>query len=152
MIERKKKICVDCGEPEYIWANKKCKPCHYKSKPPKEAKRVSLKKSFPKPTGELALFKAIWENRPHFCAICNEPLGEFNVSYFSHLLPKSAFPKFRLYDKNLMLKCEYHHHIWGTKAKSDLINYHLDFKKAIDLAEEIMIEYYNPNLKENQLI
>ena len=151
-MERKKKICKECGEPRFIWARGKCQECDYKTKPPKKLAKTKIKQKFSKPTGELALFQAIWDNRPNFCAVCNEPLGEFNISYFSHILPKGAFPKFRLYDKNIMLKCEYHHHIWGTKAKSDLLNYHSNFQMAIDLAEELLIEYYNPNLRENQPI
>lgn len=27
MIERKKKICIQCGDPRYIWSHGRCKQC-----------------------------------------------------------------------------------------------------------------------------
>lgn len=76
------------------------------------------------------------------CAVCGEPLKEFSVSYFSHILPKGAFPKFRLYAKNIVLKCNEDHHKYGTMAKSDLLLESDKWIPIFDLHEELIKEYY----------
>ncbi len=141
MITPKKKICKGCGDEDFIWARGMCKKCASKNPKPKKTNiRETPKKEKVKPTGELALFQAIWNTRPHFCTLCNEPLGEFSVWYFSHILPKSTFKRFRLYEKNIVLKCAAHHHDYETKAYSDLIK-DSRWLPIFNLKEELREEY-----------
>jgi len=93
-----------------------------------------------KPSGELALFQSIWNSRPHKCSVTSNPLGEFNIWYFSHILPKSMYPKFRLYDKNIVLKSAAMHHKWETTAHSDLAK-DPRWIPILKLREELLDEY-----------
>jgi hypothetical protein len=139
-MERKKKICKGCGNPEYIWARGKCKACDYKDKPAKPLNRTKVKPKISKPTGELVLFQSIFNSRRRACVVCNEPITTFDVWNFSHVLPKSTHPEFRLYDKNIMLKCRQHHHDWETKAHSDLEKD--DRWTKVLIKEEVLREEY----------
>ncbi len=140
-MERKQKICKECGKEEYIWARGKCKQCDYKTKPPKPLAKTKIKQKFSKPTGELVLFQSIFNSRRRACYVCNTPLNTFDVWNFSHILPKSTHPEFRLYDKNIVLKCREHHHDWETKAKSDLAK---DIRwERVLIKEEVLREEYS---------
>lgn len=138
MIVRKKKICKGCGEEEYLWAHGKCKRCA--SKEPKKAK--AKKPVIPQATGELALFQAIWNNRPHICSVCKTNLKDFSVWFFSHILSKGAFPKFRLYDKNIVLKCANCHHLWETQPNEKLLHDNPSWEPIIELHDNLVTEYY----------
>ncbi len=127
MIKRKKKICKGCGEEEYLWARGKCQKCAYDEKPPK---KISKKKE---PTGELELFKEIWEERHHICEECSVMLPEFNVAYFAHILGKGASPRNRLNKNNIVLLCLEHHTQldFGDKKKMKI------FKKLLERIMEL---------------
>ena len=138
----KKKICKECQTEQYLWARGMCKICA--SKKPKEKsglKEVPKKESY-KPTGELALFQSIWATRPHVCAVCKCKLEEFNAWFFSHILAKSSFPRFRLYEKNIVLKCVNHHINWETKPNSELVKKDPRWEPIIKLHDELIQEYY----------
>jgi hypothetical protein len=70
------------------------------------------------PTGEYALFQAIWAVRPHKSVVSGLPL-HFNVSIFAHVLSKKQFPNYRLTDKNIQLLTPLEHHLWdqGTEEQ-----------------------------------
>ena len=74
-----------------------------------------------KKTGELELFKKIWEERPHVSEVSGKPLGNFKPMYFSHVLTKGAYPGFRLNKDNIVLKTEHEHQLWefGTREQRD---------------------------------
>lgn len=104
------------------------KPEPSAKKTPKPLKRTALKKKSyilkrspikqkRKPTGELEVFKSIWAERPHFSQVSGKFLGDdLNVSFFSHILPKSHYKRFRLNKQNIVLKTEDEHFLWETQA------------------------------------
>lgn len=71
---------------------------------------------------ELDMFIEIWKERPHYSEVSGEPLGSFNVAYFSHLLSKGAFPEHRLNKDNIMLKTIEEHMLWETGDREKLRN------------------------------
>jgi 5-methylcytosine-specific restriction endonuclease McrA len=112
MIQRKKKICIDCQTPQFIFSKGRCQLCariHYKP--------ISKVR---KPTGERALFIEIWGERPHICEHCGEPLGEEpNVAYFSHIVPKKKAPELRLVKTNIWLLCFLCHFTYDHKTTEE---------------------------------
>lgn len=87
-------------------------------KPRKPLKRTALKKR--KPTGELAVFREVWNERPHICVWCNDPLGDvLQPIFFDHIIPKSKAPSLRLDKSNIRLLCMGCHHTrhFGTKEQ-----------------------------------
>lgn len=121
--------------------NPQPKPTPSGKKPKKPLKRSPIKKKRKK-TGELDLFKEIWSERPHFCECCRKPLGnELHVAFFSHLLAKSTYPKYRLDKRNIMLKCFACHHEWEFGDRNQP-----KFKKASEEAFKLKQEYYSKKL------
>ena len=137
-----------CGEIGIIMTNsrKLCQECESKRKPKKAVKQVSDRKKERIDSGqsEMPLFESIWRTRPHVCIVCKEPLGnDLKPEFFSHILPKSAFPAFRLFDLNIMLKCRQCHHEYGTIAQSTLLNQNYEkWYKIFELKEELIEKYY----------
>lgn len=141
----KKKICISCNTEQYIFSRKMCKVCASKNPKPKSKLKEPVKKVAFKPTGELILFQSIWATRKHECAVCGEHLKEFSVWFFSHVLAKSSYPRFRLYDKNILLKCKQHHIDYTEKSINDLIKSEEYGDKWIvinGLHDELIKEYY----------
>ena len=103
MITPKKKICKGCQQSRYLWSHGYCFPC-WKYKSPVSLKRSPLKKKH-KVTGELALFRSIWDERPHVCEKCGERLYEFSHNNFHHILGKGKYPELRLVKSNVLLIC-----------------------------------------------
>lgn len=54
---------------------------------------------------EKDLFMTVWNNRLHNCAICSASIREPQSRCFAHILPKGTYPKYRLYDNNILLVC-----------------------------------------------
>ena len=80
--------------------------------------KTQLKYKPKKPTGELELFKKIWNERPHICQCTGRLIRRFNVSCFSHILPKGLYGKYRLLEENIWLVSEDVHHLWETTDRS----------------------------------
>jgi hypothetical protein len=138
-MKPEKKVCNQCGKEKWISNSKgTCSDCVYlkshgetrissvlrKNKekmgkmPVKKKKPV---KTFKKPTGELAMFKEIWEEREHICNKCRTDLGdEPNIGYFSHIKSKGAHPNLRLIKTNVELLCLDCHHIWDHGDRNKL--------------------------------
>ncbi len=60
-----------------------------------------------KSTGELKLFKEIWEEREHKSELSGDPLLPFGhylwICQFLHICPKSTYPHYRLRKENIIL-------------------------------------------------
>lgn len=100
------------------------------------AKKIKVRKA----TGELALFKSIWDaTEGHKCWVCNEDIPSMHPIHFSHILTKGAYPGFRLNPANIKLKCYKHHHAWDCGDISGP-----EWDKVKKLKEELKWRYYNP--------
>lgn len=84
------------------------------------------------------MFVAIWNSRPHVCEVSGERIKDFNVSCFMHILSKKAYPKFRLYDKNILLVTPEVHHRYDCGARSAP-----EFEKVRELHDNLINQYYN---------
>lgn len=108
--------------------------------PPKKGKkplkRTPLKK-VKKKTGELALFKTLLEVRGAKSQISGESLVGFDIRWFSHVLSKGAYPSFRLFDRNIILKTPREHELWETQRHKlkDLPEWKWVFKLEQELKE-----------------
>jgi 5-methylcytosine-specific restriction endonuclease McrA len=126
----KYQICNGCGKHRYITNRTKClcDDCNYKrlhngkSRFEVRAERSKAKKPKLRPaTGELALFKEIWVERPHICTHCGKRLLEpLKPIYFSHIKSKGAYPELRLVKSNIELTCEDCHTKYEFGARSSV--------------------------------
>lgn len=89
------------------------------------------------------LFLKIWkERRPHVCDLCDGFLGHEPLAYyFSHILSKGAYPRFKLLEKNIMYNCLDCHTKWDQGDPKGLKN----FTKISELKQELKQEYYAVN-------
>lgn len=67
--------------------------------------KIVSKKKFKEPTGELKLFKMIWESRPHRCEVCGKEIKNFSHNIFSHILSKGSYGELRLDENNIWIMC-----------------------------------------------
>lgn len=82
-------------------------------------KRTPIKRKY-KASGEMEVFKMIWNERERVCFCCNKKLlGELHPSYFSHVLAKGTYGKFRLLKDNIVLCCVNCHNEWEFTDRSD---------------------------------
>lgn len=86
---------------------------------------------------ELLLFQKIFNERPHFCEVTGKRIFEFNVCCFSHVLAKGAYPKFRLYEKNIVFCLPDKHFEWEFKTRKTL---ELSWIETLESA--LKTEYY----------
>jgi hypothetical protein len=110
-IKLKKKPCAyHKGQLCYLFSHKMCKEGYMKTfaKPLKRSttqlKRSPIKKNH-KPTGELIMFREIWNERPHVCEKCGYPIQEFSHNNFHHLKGKGKYPELRLVKSNVVINC-----------------------------------------------
>jgi hypothetical protein len=106
----------------------------------KSSKRITPKSEKQKKVTEqdIAFFKEIWGERPHVCQVTGVELGdEFNVCFFSHILTKGSYPKFRYNKKNLILMSFQAHQDWEFTDRK-----HPKWQPWKDLSDELIIEYY----------
>jgi hypothetical protein len=84
------------------------KASSFSSKP-----RKALKPRSPRNKGgQVALFRRIWDSRPHQCEVCGAHIEEAMASNFSHLLPKGTCPDYKLDERNVVIKCPNCHNMW----------------------------------------
>jgi len=122
-------------EKERIIVNRTRKLCQYCN-----AKRLAKGKPEKQPTGELALFQEIWNEREHKSQIDGTPLKDFKVVYFSHILSKGAYGGFRLLKQNIVLKTLQQHHDWefNTHKLKDLP----EWQWVFELRDSLKQKYY----------
>lgn len=109
--------------------------------------KVKKSKIIPKrrtPTGELEVFKEIWDERPHICEVSGELLKEFDIHMFSHILSKGAYGKYRLNKDNIKLVSPEIHNEYefGDRlgSKWDWVK-----EKYVKLQREYYREFYGRN-------
>lgn len=135
------KICLKPGCNNPIFSHKYCKYHQYLRKDDKYKPYKYIKK----PTGELELFKDIWNTRPHISFLTSSPLGFFNVSYFAHILPKGKYPKAKLDPENIVLLKTQEHFLldFGTKEQRKIYEemHRCDFQIIYELKNKLLIKY-----------
>ena len=91
-----------------------------------------------KPTGELKLFKEIWEEREHKSELSGNPLlpyGHFQWHWqFLHILSKGTYPKWKLEKKNIILGTVEEHKNQDSNPKF--------LKKREELTRKYYEEFY----------
>lgn len=55
--------------------------------------------------GEAAMFKEIWDERPHVCEMCPNKIPKPRTYCFAHRCPKGTYPEHRLKKENISLVC-----------------------------------------------
>lgn len=90
---------------------------------------------------EVALGKLLFNARGMRSEVSGQELGLFyDHSFCSHLLTKAAYPKFRLYPKNLVLKTFEEHHAWETIPHK--LKHLPEWEWVFKLHELLKQEYY----------
>lgn len=107
-----KKRCKECASIDYQKAYRK--KLEEKSKQPNGNNKPLYRKSSFKPraaTGELMLFRAIWDSLPANKRIScvSGIMLEFSPSIFMHVLPKGRYPEYRLLWENILLGTQEEH-------------------------------------------
>lgn len=108
--------------------------------PPKKKRKPILYRR--KPSGELAVFKEIIEERGPYSQVSGQYLGEgLNAWWFSHVVPKSIAPELRLDKRNIILKTPDEHQTWENKKHT--IKDNPKWKWIFELEEKLKIEIKN---------
>ena len=142
MLKRRIGNCYLCGKENITIAKKLydgslCVKCN--------AKRLRDKKENKEPiglNGEMGIFLAIWNERPHVSEVSGELLGNvLKPIYFSHLLNKGYYSRYRLNPENIMLKTAQEHHDWHSCSRTDLVKKDPRWQKVIDKYEILKEQY-----------
>ena len=117
MIERKKKICKECGNEDYIWSKGRCKKCASRS-----YKKLGASKNVKEKIDlDTRFYEEIWSERPHYCEECDKYLGNKWERYmFSHILSKGSQPKLRHVKENINVLCFECHQKWEFGDKRSM--------------------------------
>ena len=114
-----------------------------RNKPLNRGKGLTYKR---KATGEGVMFESIWGTRDHRSFLDGAPLGNDAYAwYFAHILRKAKgfWPKFKLYDKNIILLTRKQHENYDLYVNKPEILLEMDarWQKVFDLREELLEEY-----------
>ena len=131
------KICKSDGCNNNVFGGGFCKFHQYKrqekNKPIVSTSINSFKekkiKAKSKASGQLALFKEIWNEREHISELSGDKISMFDVFCFHHILTKAAYPKFLLFKSNIVILTRAEHRMVHDHSFEDLI------KKDIRWAE-----------------
>jgi hypothetical protein len=94
---------------------------------------------------EVALGKRLFESRGKRSEISGNPLGyEYDHVFASHVLPKGAYPKFRLYNKNIVLMSFEEHRAWEHYRHT--IKDRPEWAWVFILHEFLLREYYQKKI------
>lgn len=123
------KICKEENCTSFVFGGGYCKNHQWcrqdKNKPIVSTSINERKQKHIKPkkvTGELELFKEIWNERPHKSEISGSSLPIFDVKCFHHILTKQAYPEHRLNKENIILLTRSEHISVHSKSIDDLIS------------------------------
>jgi len=122
-----------------------CQICNYEQKQAKKksaGKKASRYVFKRQPTGESEVFESIAETRDWVCFVTGERLNELTPTQFMHVLPKALnkYPKFKLYEKNIVLASNDTHFKWDHTSRSELRK-DPRFNALFDLEEQLKEEY-----------
>ena len=131
------KICKSDGCNNNVFGGGYCKFHQYKrqekNKPIVSTSINSFKekkiKAKSKASGQLTLFKEIWNERAHVSELSGDKISMFDVFCFHHILTKAAYPKFLLFKPNIIILTRAEHRMVHDHSFEDLI------KKDIRWAE-----------------
>lgn len=167
----KLKTCSFCQkEVHKLWYSKppccgdwQCKKKYNESKTPKQSndttspaivprnsntRSSSIKNKTRKPTGELKLFLRIYSTRNGRCQITSEQIP-FNVSSFAHILPKGAYPGYRLNPNNIIMVKTRIHELYDTSSKEKLLSEFPEASVIYEIKDKLRYEYYNGSQREH---
>ena len=103
--------------------------------------KKGLKQKLKEPSGELVLFKQIFQDCKGKSMITGKEL-EFHPNNFAHILSKGAYPRFRLLKKNIIF-CEYEiHDLYDNSSREHLLSVYPKAKLFYELKDELRTEYY----------
>lgn len=131
------KICNSDGCNNSVFGGGFCKFHQYKrqekNKPIVSTSINSFKekkiKAKSKASGQLTLFKEVWNERAHVSELSGDKISMFDVFCFHHILTKAAYPKFLLFKPNIIILTRAEHRMVHDHSFEDLI------KKDIRWAE-----------------
>lgn len=161
MFKPHKGKCVLCNNNGIIVVKKGyCQICNYKIKKKKkmegqenfkipnlsitekkkvvEGLRTMIKSKTNHSTGEVKIFKEIWDEREHISQLSGLPIVEFNIFCFAHILPKGVYPEMRLNKNNIWLMLPKEH----IAQHNGMLPDHLK-KKFKEKQDELKQKIYN---------
>lgn len=123
------KICKSDGCNNNVFGGGFCKFHQYKrqekNKPIVSTSINSFKekkiKAKSKASGQLTLFKEIWNERAHVSELSGDKISMFDVFCFHHILTKAAYPKFLLFKPNIIILTRAEHRMVHDHSFEDLI-------------------------------
>ncbi len=119
--------------------------CNTFNPQPKPIKVIKVKKGLTykkKATGEKEIFEMIWEERGPYSEINGEFLGDFNISYFLHILAKgkNKYPEFKLLPENIVLgSLKQHHDFDNARYRCVDPGWQKIFEKEAELKERYKV-------------
>ena len=107
-------------------------------------KNKDKKTGLKKPTGELAMFKAIFLELKGKCEITGNTI-EFHPISFAHILSKGAYPSFRLKRSNIIMVMPEIHELYDNASKLHLLSKYPAAEVIYERKEKLIQEYYKLN-------
>lgn len=151
MIRRN--TCKEDGCEYPVFAKKLCK-YHQNlrtDKKPTQKKRSTIKAKI-KPSGERTIFDLIWNTRDRISFVSGKSLQQyegtdFYPNLFAHVLSKAQnrYPKFKLYDRNIVLLTPDEHYLldFGTEEQREKYaeEHNCSWQPLYDLRDELKKNY-----------
>ena len=143
-IKRKSGKCSGegCDYEGVLYAAGKCKSCYWMSKTKKKSVKI------PKASGQKTLFAQVYVAQNGKCWLTGSKLdiARATATMFPHILSKGAYPKFKLYSKNVRFIAEERFHIlYDCNSREDLEKEYPQYLDKIqewyDLKDELKAEY-----------
>jgi hypothetical protein len=136
IVNKHFRLCFTCN-------NKRLNRDKEKTQTKQKAIRPRSERGVKVANRDRSFFLGIWNKRPHFSQVSGEFLGhKFKAVFMSHVLPKSIYPNFRHYEKNIVLMSFEEHDAWGNSPKQDSEEFKEKFSTVLQLREELKKEYF----------
>lgn len=138
--------CSGCGHVKMIVFKRGvlCHSCNQRRKADvyleRQKKRPRFSKKAVQQMGrDVETYMKVWDSRPHYCEECGMFLGDHSPReaatqhkyVFSHILPKSVYPRLRHVQENFNLLCLKHHNMWENRVTQKLMNIWVSNKERI---------------------